>query len=117
MPWPTSVQEGEAAQVRVRGGWRGLWLYACSCRAYPPLPAPVNLHTHPPAGDAEATNWLFASDRDALRAMLSLMRSADMDAARLGLQVGLVAQKGTGGGGWEMVGGAFGCDRTTYQPT
>lgn len=40
-------------------------------------------------GDLEALNWLFAADRDALAAMVSLMRSADMDAAKLGLQVGL----------------------------
>ncbi len=40
------------------------------------------------AGNPDTLNWLFAADRDALRAMVSLMRSADMDAARLGLQVG-----------------------------
>lgn len=37
-------------------------------------------------GDLEALNHLFAADNDALRAMVSLMRSADVDAARLGLQ-------------------------------
>jgi hypothetical protein len=37
-------------------------------------------------GNPDTVNWLFAADRDALRAMVSLMRSADMDAARLGLQ-------------------------------
>ncbi|KAI7843347.1 hypothetical protein COHA_003044 [Chlorella ohadii] len=37
-------------------------------------------------GNPDTLNWLFAADRDALRAMVSLMRSADMDAARLGLQ-------------------------------
>ncbi|KAI3431378.1 hypothetical protein D9Q98_004432 [Chlorella vulgaris] len=37
-------------------------------------------------GNAETLNTLFGSDRDALRALLSLLRSADMDAARLGLQ-------------------------------
>jgi hypothetical protein len=43
------------------------------------------------SGDLEALNWLFAADRDALAAMVSLMRSADMDAAKLGLQVGVPA--------------------------
>jgi hypothetical protein len=38
------------------------------------------------AGDAEALNALFGGDLGAVRAMLSLLRSADMDAARLGLQ-------------------------------
>jgi hypothetical protein len=37
-------------------------------------------------GDAEALNYLFGADLDALRAMLSLVRSADVEAARLGLQ-------------------------------
>jgi len=37
-------------------------------------------------GDAEALNYLFGADVDALRAMLSLVRSADVEAARLGLQ-------------------------------
>ena len=37
-------------------------------------------------GDGEALNRLFGGDLEALRAMVSLMRSADMDAARLGLQ-------------------------------
>lgn len=50
---------------------------------WPLLPFPSN------AGNPDTLNWLFAGDRDALRAMVSLMRSADMDAARLGLQVGL----------------------------
>lgn len=38
------------------------------------------------AGNPDTLNWLFAADREALKAMVSLMRSADMDAARLGLQ-------------------------------
>jgi len=38
------------------------------------------------AGDAEAMNSLFGTDIDAVRAMVSLMRSADADAALLGLQ-------------------------------
>ena len=42
----------------------------------------------PHAGNPDTINYLFAADRDALKAMVSLMRSADMDAARLGLQVG-----------------------------
>ncbi|PSC72043.1 importin subunit alpha-2 [Micractinium conductrix] len=37
-------------------------------------------------GNPDTINYLFAADRDALKAMVSLMRSADMDAARLGLQ-------------------------------
>ncbi|KAL4440465.1 hypothetical protein ABPG75_003466 [Micractinium tetrahymenae] len=37
-------------------------------------------------GNPDTLNWLFAADRQALKAMVSLMRSADMDAARLGLQ-------------------------------
>ena len=37
-------------------------------------------------GDAEALNYLFGADIDALRAMLSLIRSADIESARLGLQ-------------------------------
>lgn len=37
-------------------------------------------------GDSEAMNWLFGADVDAVRAMLTLLRSADTDAVRLGLQ-------------------------------
>lgn len=52
------------------------------------LAAPSHLLPLPrrAAGNPETLNWLFAADREAMRAMLSLMRSADMDAARLGLQ-------------------------------
>ncbi len=39
------------------------------------------------AGEIEDLNWLFAADRDALAAMVSLCRSVDADAARLGVQV------------------------------
>ena len=38
------------------------------------------------SGDSEAANYLFGADVDAVRAMLSLMRSVDMDTAKLGLQ-------------------------------
>ena len=38
------------------------------------------------SGDSEAINYLFGGDNAAVRAMLSLMRSADADAAKLGLQ-------------------------------
>lgn len=38
------------------------------------------------SGDSETLNELFGADKDAVRAMLSLLRSADVDAARLGLQ-------------------------------
>jgi importin subunit alpha-1 len=37
-------------------------------------------------GDAEALNYLFGADVPAVHAMLSLVRSADIEAARLGLQ-------------------------------
>jgi importin subunit alpha-1 len=37
-------------------------------------------------GDLEALNYLFGSDIDAVKAMVSLMRSSDMSVARLGLQ-------------------------------
>jgi importin subunit alpha-6/7 len=38
------------------------------------------------SGDAEAMNYLFGGDREAVRSMVSLMRSADSDVALMGLQ-------------------------------
>lgn len=46
----------------------------------------------------QALNWLFAADRDALKAMVSLMRAPDMDAAKLGLQVCALLACGLRGG-------------------
>lgn len=37
-------------------------------------------------GDSEALNYLFGSDIEAVKAMVSLMKSSDMSVARLGLQ-------------------------------
>lgn len=38
------------------------------------------------SGDTEALNYIFAGDMDAIKAMISLMRSSNVDAAVLGLQ-------------------------------
>ena len=115
LPLPTSAQTAAAAQVGLRAclGLRllrtiaplPLRLLALLCcghitdamsaallPACQPLCLPPGLASS--AGNQETLNYLFAADRDALRAMVSLMRSADMDAARLGLQA---SSHGAGG--------------------
>ena len=113
LPLPTSAQTAAAAQVHPRCFLWFRWLRThCTldcgvclpcCTSFvaivsTALPAAWQPSCLPPglssAGNPETLNYLFAADRDALRAMVSLMRSADMDAARLGLQA---SSHGAGG--------------------